>query len=207
MSSRRKKRDSGLVGGFIALPDWMLHHPSYRAASARARALLIDVAMQYKGRNNGRLVVCDKALKPLGWNSRNGITKGKKELLELGLLVETRKGAKPNRAAWYAITWRPLDSSEGFDINPRSYVMLGQRKTAREPAQNDSSEIASRPPPHGLDGGEIRPPHGQGDCATRPYYGRIPTVPTPSPRPPHGRYIDVAIPAAKSHCVMDESTP
>ncbi|MFP4901158.1 hypothetical protein [Paraburkholderia sp. BR14262] len=185
-------------GRFVGLPHWVMLDQAFRAASARARSLLFDVAMQYNGRNNGRLVVCDKVLKPIGWNSRDGITKAKTELIALGLLVETRKGAKPNRAAWYALSWRPLDSAEGFDINPRSYVMLGTRKNTSMPTQNGVAGIASRPPQHGLEGVEIRPPHGQEDSNARPPHGRIPVVSAPSPRPPHGQYLDVAIPSAQA---------
>jgi hypothetical protein len=113
---------------FLGIPHWVMRHPAVRAASYRARALLFDVALQFNGHNNGSLVVCDKALKPLGWNSRDGLCKAKQELLALGLLVETRRGARPNKAAWFALGWRKLDIVDGFDINPRSYVTLGARK-------------------------------------------------------------------------------
>jgi hypothetical protein len=169
---------------FVGVPFWVMNHPSFRAASHRSRALLLDVLLQYNGRNNGSLVICDKALKPLGWNSRDGLTKAKRELVELGLLVETRQGAKPNRAAWYALSWRQLDVKDGLDINARSYVTLGARK------------IEVRPPPYGLETPSIRPPHGQRVELARPPHGRIPANPDAPPRPPHGQYLEVAIPSA-----------
>jgi hypothetical protein len=146
---------------FVGIPHWVMHHPAFRAASHRARALLLDVALQYNGSNNGKLVVCDKAMKPLGWNSRDGLCKAKQELLALGLLVETRRGAKPNKAAWFALGWRTLDIVDGLDINPRSYVMLAARK------------IESGPPHGGLEPTSIRPPHGQRDALSRPPHGRM----------------------------------
>jgi hypothetical protein len=182
MTSRKKK------GGpsFIKLLHWVMLDPAYRAASHRARSLLLDIGLQYNGKNNGKLVVCDKALKPLGWNSRDGLTKAKRELLELGLLVETRRGARPNRAAWYALGWLPLDVKDGLDISPRSYVTLAARK------------IISRPPHGGLGPVEIRPCKGLRDAPSRPSYGLIEgTLPTP-PRPSHGQYLDIAIPSAES---------
>ena len=169
---------------FVGLPHWVMHHPAFREASHRARALLLDVALQYNGSNNGKMVVCDKALKPLGWNSRDGLTKAKRELVELGLLVETRQGAKPNRAAWYALSWRPLDVKDGLDINARSYVTLAARK------------IEVRPPPHGLETASIRPSHGQRVEPARPPHGRMRVNSDAPPRPPHGQYLDVAIPSA-----------
>lgn len=186
MSSHRKKRDNGMGGRFVGLPHWVMLHPAFRTASARARALLFDVALQYNGRNNGRLVTAAKALRPLGWRSDDGIQKAKNELLALGLLVETRKGAKPNRAAWYALSWRPLDSAEGFDLNPRAYVTLATRK------------ITDRPPPHGVEPPEIAPPCGVRSAPTTPPHGAIRGVFAPSLTPHGGGYIDVTIPTANA---------
>lgn len=186
MSSRRKKRDNGMGGRFVGLPHWVMLHPAYRAASARARSLLFDVAMQYNGRNNGRLVACEKFLNPLGWKSKDGIHKGKTELLSLGLLVETRKGAKPNRAAWYALSWRPLDATAGLDLDPRHYVTLAARK------------IDVRPPPSGVDGQIIGPLYGVSVSPPTPPDGPMRGVFRPSSTPPAGAYIDVTIPIANA---------
>lgn len=187
---KRSKKDNGMGGRFVGLPHWVMLHPSYREASHRARALLLDIALQYTGSNNGKLVVCDKALKPLGWNSRDGLTKSKRELIDLGLLIETRRGAKPNRAAWYALSWRPLDVKEGLDISVHSYVTLAARK------------IDQRPPHGGLEASQIRPPHGQGKSSARPPHGRMDAVLGTSPRPPHGQYLDVAIPPEETREVI-----
>ncbi|MFM0544002.1 hypothetical protein PQR29_04665 [Paraburkholderia strydomiana] len=181
-----KERKSKGSERFVGVPFWVMNHVSFRAASHRSRALLFDVLLQYNGRNNGTLVVCDKALKPLGWNSRDGLTKAKKELIDLGLLVETRAGAKPNKASWYAISWRPLDVKEGLDINPRAYVTLAAMK------------IEVRPPHDGLETKKIRPPHGLGHQSARPPHGRIDTEIDDSPRPPHGQYLCYAIPKAQT---------
>lgn len=179
-----KERKSKGTERFVGVPFWVMNHASFRAATHRSRALLLDVLLQYNGRNNGSLVVCDKALKPLGWNSRDGLTKAKRELVELGLLVETRRGAKPNRAAWYALSWRPLDVKDGLDISVRSYVTLAAQR------------IDVRPPQDGLTASAVRPSHGQGASPPRPARGRMAAVSPPSPRPPHGQYLEVAIPSA-----------
>lgn len=198
MTSRRKKRDNGMGGRFVGLPHWVMLHPAFRSASVRARALLFDVAMQYNGRNNGRLVAAAKALRPLGWRSDDGIQKAKTELLALGLLVETRKGAKPNRAAWYALSWRPLDSAEGFDLNPRAYVTLAARRITDGPPQDGVEEIAPRPPPYGVEPPEIAPPCGVRSAPTTPRHGAIRGVFAPSLTPHDGGYIDVTIPTANA---------
>jgi hypothetical protein len=177
-----KDRKSKTSERFVGVPFWVMNHASFRAASHRARALLFDILLQYNGRNNGSLVVCDKALKPLGWNSRDGLTKSKKELVDLGLLVETRAGAKPNKASWYAVSWRQLDVKEGLDIDPRKYVTLAAR------------QIEVRPPHDGLETKKIRPPHGLETQSTRPPHGRMQPESGSSSRPPHGQYLCIAIP-------------
>lgn len=198
MTSRRKRKDNGMGGRFVGLPHWVMLHPSFRAASARARALLLDVAMQYDGRNNGRLVLAAKALRPLGWRSDDGIQKAKTELLALGLLVEVRKGAKPNRAAWFALGWRPLDVKDGIDLDPRAYVSLAARKDGARPPCDGVAEIDSRPPPHGVEAREIAPPHGVRAAPPTPPHGAIRGVFAPSLTPHGGRYLDITIPSAET---------
>lgn len=190
-------------GRFVGLPHWVMMHPAFRAASARARSLLFDIAMQYNGKNNGRLVAAAKALRPLGWKSDDGIQEAKTELLTLGLLVETRKGAKPNRAAWYALSWRALDSAEGFDLNPRAYVTLAARKITDSPPQDGVTEIESRPPPHGVEALEIAPPHGVSSTQPTPRHGAIRGVFAPPLTPHGGGYLDIAIPIAKAWGVVE----
>jgi hypothetical protein len=106
---------------YLALPHVVIDSPSYRALGYPARALLIDIARQYTGSNNGRLVACAKYLKPLGWNSNDTVTRALGELKASGLLIETRMGMRPNRAAWFALGWYQLDAVDGMDIDPRTY--------------------------------------------------------------------------------------
>lgn len=106
---------------YLALPHVVIDSPSYRALGYPARALLIDIARQYTGSNNGRLVACAKYLKPLGWNSNDTVTRALAQLKESALLIETRMGMRPNRAAWFALGWYQLDAVDGMDIDPRTY--------------------------------------------------------------------------------------
>jgi hypothetical protein len=105
-------RDSG---GFVALPWSVLDCSAYRALSHPARSLLIEFARQYVRDNNGRLLASTKFLKNRGWNSADVIHRAKRELLEAGLIYETVKGHRPNKASWYAITWQGLDKDSRYD--------------------------------------------------------------------------------------------
>jgi len=114
----KEKRDGRQ---FVALPMVVLESPGYRGASHTARSLLLDIAMQYTGNNNGRLTASAKYLQGKGWNSNDTIVRARRELLDCGLLIETRKGARPNKAAWYALTWHDLDQTSGLDLDPKCY--------------------------------------------------------------------------------------
>lgn len=103
-------------GGFVALPWSVLDCPAYAALSHPARALLLEFARQLGRDNNGRLLGSASYLEPRGWKSRDVITRAKRELLAAEFIFETVKGQRPNRAGWYAVTWRTLDRHPGYDI-------------------------------------------------------------------------------------------
>lgn len=186
MKSRKNMKER-----FIGIPHWVALHPSFRDASHRARALLLDVALQYNGRNNGRLTVCAKAMKPLGWNSNDALYKAKNELLALGLLIETRRGAKPSKAAWYALSWRALDVVDGLDMNPRSYVTLGAQKIESRGPDMVANTTKGRPPHGGVEKAKTAPPHGVSGASSTPPHGAVEGTFGPTSTPPHGAYIDL----------------
>lgn len=115
----KDKRDGG---AFVAIPLSVLQSRAYLDAGPYARMLLIDLAMQYKGDNNGDLCAAWKVMQPRGWRSEETLQKAKRELLDQGLIVETRKGARPNKASLYALTWCALDPCDGkLDLSPNAY--------------------------------------------------------------------------------------
>lgn len=57
-----------------------------------------------------------------GWKSKETLNNAKKELLGACLIVETVKGARPNKCSLYALTWYALDDCDGkLDISARSF--------------------------------------------------------------------------------------
>jgi hypothetical protein len=153
----KNKRDGDR---YVALPHVVIDSPSYRALGHPARALLIDIARQYTGSNNGRLVACAKYLKPLGWKSNDTVSRALVELKEQALLIETRMGMRPNRAAWFALAWYSLDKADGMDIDPRTY-RTGQYK------------IAALTPSGGVERVRIDPAGGVSTLPTTPPHGSI----------------------------------
>lgn len=115
-TSSRSKRDSGRDGGgFVALPWSVIDCPAFSKLSHPARSLLIEFARQFVRDNNGRLLASSAYLASRGWTSNDVITRAKRELLEAGFIFETVKGQRPNKAGWYAVTWRTLDKIPGYD--------------------------------------------------------------------------------------------
>ena len=145
---------------YLALPHVVIDSPSYRELGYPARALLIDIARQYTGSNNGRLVACAKYLKPFGWNSNSTVTRALVELKEARLLIETRMGMRPNRAAWFALGWYQLDATTGMDIDPRTF-------------RTGSYKIAALIPGGGVAGARTAPRGGVGASFATPAGGAI----------------------------------
>ena len=52
-------------------------------------------------------------MRPRGWRSEETLAKAKRELLQTQLIVETRKGWRPNRASLYALMFFALDYCDG----------------------------------------------------------------------------------------------
>lgn len=119
---RAKHKGVGRDGvQFLALPHVVLDSPAFLGLSAPATRLLLDVARQYTGKNNGRLVACSKYLAGRGWKSHDTATRARRELEAAGLLFQTRMGARPNKAAWFALTWASLDWSPELEIRPETF--------------------------------------------------------------------------------------
>jgi len=95
---------------FIPVPWVAFDCPAFMALSLPARCLLLELARQYNLRNNGQFVTCDKRLRARGWKGPNVIARAKKQLIQYGFVIETRRGGYPNKASWYAVTWWDLDA-------------------------------------------------------------------------------------------------
>lgn len=139
--AERDKRDSG---GFLAMPLSVLDSVAFREASAHAKALLMDLAAQLRADNNGDLSACWRFMKNRGWQSQTTLLKAKRELIARGLIVETRMGARPNKASLYAVTWRALDHCGGkLEIGPRAFPRGAYRLMDAPPPINKAGQKSS----------------------------------------------------------------
>jgi hypothetical protein len=124
-NNKIKNDSSPDAGGFVALPWCVLDCPAYSKLSHPARSLLIEFARQFVRDNNGRLLASSSYLRKRGWNSPDVITRAKRELLKEGFIFETVMGHRPNKASWYAVTWRSLDNLKGYDTGAKEMFHRG----------------------------------------------------------------------------------
>lgn len=147
------RRDSG---SFVALPHELLNSAAFTYLTPKATKLLLDIAAQYKGRNNGDLCASWQVMRKRGWNSRTTVDRAEKELLEHGLIELTRQGGK-HMPTLYAITWRAIDDCE-------TRLDVSSTKTASNlwrvwvpPSISDAHDLRQSDPRNGL----IQHQHGK----------------------------------------------
>ena len=140
----KDKRDGG---AFVSVPLSVLNSRAYLKASSHARMLLFDLLAQYRGENNGDLCAAWKFMQPRGWRSEETLGKAKRELLDLELIVETRKGARPNKASLYALTWYALDLCGGkLEMKPQAFPRGAYRLLDPMPAIRAKNASLTTPP-------------------------------------------------------------
>lgn len=86
--------------------------PCFTTLASHSVRLLLELARQYNGFNNGDLCAAWRLMHPRGWRSREALHRALKELKEHGLILLTRQGGK-HRANLYALTWEAIDECGG----------------------------------------------------------------------------------------------
>lgn len=104
---------------FLNIPKEVLGGEAYLSLGGWQVKLLVDIASQFTGKNNGDLTAAWSIMKERGWKSPGTLNKALKDLLDAGLIEETRSGGR-HRCTLYAVTWRGIDECKGkLDVNPK----------------------------------------------------------------------------------------
>jgi hypothetical protein len=107
---------------FAGIPRVVLDHPDFIKLPPCAKVLLLELARQYRGHNNGDLQAAWSLMKLRGFGSNATLVKARKALLAAQLIVCTREGRFLNPGGvcgLYAITWLPVDECDGkHDYRP-----------------------------------------------------------------------------------------
>ena len=109
---RRRIKGRQTTSPFVMFPCHVLDHAVFKTLSTRATKLVMDLAAQYRGHNNGDLCAPLSLMRKRGWNSSDQLEKAKKELIEKDVILVARQGGR-NKANLYALTWFPIDECKG----------------------------------------------------------------------------------------------
>lgn len=137
----------GSKSRFAGIPHAVLESDSYKNLGGSAVKLLVELARQFNGYNNGDLTTALSLLRDRGFSSGTTIRKAKDELLNARLIVETRMGIFTNpggRCALYALTWNPINECPGKDLERAATskpirVFGGENSDTPEPQSGNNS--------------------------------------------------------------------
>ena len=105
----------------MALPYCILEHENYIRLSGTATKLLIDIFMQYNGKNNGSFkATWDYMKHKRGWRSEETLNLAKQELIHYGFILCVKAGGLRSHSL-YAVTWLQIDEADDVSIL-NSYV-------------------------------------------------------------------------------------
>lgn len=119
--AKHKRPPEVVSGTFSAIPHSIMDSAAFMGATDRAKSLLFALIRQHNGSNNGKLQLTDKWLAVHGWKSAESNYKARLELVERGLVVQTRLGGLNAGCNWYGLTWLAISNFVGLDISANSY--------------------------------------------------------------------------------------
>ncbi|WP_407352031.1 hypothetical protein [Luteimonas sp. R10] len=121
MAKKRKdNRWNDIDGGAaFVIPYTLLRHPNFTRLSAFGNKLIMDLARQYSGFNNGYLCTAWALMKQAGWRSEDTVRNAMQELEHYRLIERTQQGGR-NRPNLHALTWRRIDEKKDLplDVSP-----------------------------------------------------------------------------------------
>ena len=94
---------------FLKLNYPIINSTNFDMLTGSALKLLIYIASQYNGNNNGDLSAAYSGLSQRGWKSSTTLADAIDCLVHYGFIVKTRQGGK-NKCNLFAVTW--------YEINP-----------------------------------------------------------------------------------------
>lgn len=169
MAEKKQKRPVEAISGLYgAIPHSVLDSVAFKGSHSPTKALIFDLMRQHSGGNNGHLHLSFSWLKDRGWKSRDVIQRARAELIEHGLLLQTRQGGLNIGASRYAVTWLKISNFVGLDIQAKDYHPGAWAFMEKLPM----GKIANAVPPDGKGNTGKRysaiPPDGKAKCLTVP---------------------------------------
>lgn len=120
------------AGTFLMIPTAVINSANFRALSAKAKALILDMGAGYNGHNNGDIAAPYSWMKERGWRSKDTLQRALVELRWRGMIEQTRQGGLVG-ASLYAFTWLSIDHCKGKLDVPATQVASGKWKHVPAP--------------------------------------------------------------------------
>ena len=121
----RAKAPEKVEGYFVAFPHTVADSEAFLGAKPAAQALLLHIARQITGSNNGHLHAARNWLAKRGYKRSSTVTALIDELIERRLIVRTVKGGREG-SKWtqhqFAVTWLPITNWTGLQIPQDQFV-------------------------------------------------------------------------------------
>ena len=117
MRSQKKK---GKIIRYAGIPHVVMETDDYKNLHSSAKALLLDMAYQLNGSNNGDLSASFGTMKKRGWVSQETLRKARNALLDANLITQTRQGkfqAGDSVCSLYAVTWYQINDCVGKNLD------------------------------------------------------------------------------------------
>lgn len=104
---------------YAGIPRHVMKTTDFRNLSGNAVRLLLWLAFNYYGKNNGDLSATHTQAKEWGLAGKDTLAKALKELMASRMITRTREGMFTNpggKCALFALTWLPIDECPGKDL-------------------------------------------------------------------------------------------
>jgi hypothetical protein len=138
--SREKAKGRRVSGTFTLLPHCVTDAGNWSLCSGTGIKLLLDIARQFTGNNNGDLCASISVLRKRGWRSESVLHHARMELIHYGFIELTRQGGM-HRASLFALAWQPIDDCGGKLDTRRTVVASHAYRTPkpkyRRPRRHD----------------------------------------------------------------------
>jgi hypothetical protein len=116
--TRQRMKGRRDTAPFHQIPTALVRSRCWWSLTPKAVKLFWDLYVQYSGRNNGDLSMTWSQMVARGWRSRDTLNRARHELLDHGLIIQSRQGGK-HFPSLYAVSIREIDECGGkHDLQP-----------------------------------------------------------------------------------------
>lgn len=146
--SRKKHKGRRESGTFTLIPHAVQDSANFRSCSGSAIKLLMDLARQFNGNNNGDLCAAMRVLRPRGWTRDETVGHALRELRHYGLIQLTRQGGL-HQPSLFALAWLAIDECDGKLECAATRVPSGEWKQQRGRFVRPKKKTPRRKPGYG----------------------------------------------------------